>query len=77
MGPSPQTPEEATPMRSKGGRETFELAQVYRAVYALRAAYDRQPVLSVAGAIAYGELLLRSGHQQHPIEGAALQRGSR
>ena len=43
---------------SNSGRELFELAQVYRAVYALRSAYDRQPVLTVSAAVAYGEELM-------------------
>jgi hypothetical protein len=53
-------------MRSSSGRELFNLAQVYRAVYALRADYDRQPVLTVPAAIAYGEFLLRSGRLYTP-----------
>jgi hypothetical protein len=43
---------------SNSERELFELAQVYRAVYALRSAYDRQPVLRVSAAIAYGKELM-------------------
>ena len=46
-------------MRNSGGeRELFEVAHAYRAVYALRSAYDREPVLTVSAAIAYGELSL-------------------
>ena len=47
-------------MRNSGGeRELFEVAHAYRAVYALRTAYERQSVLTVSAAIAYGELILR------------------
>jgi len=36
-------------MRNSGGeRELFEVAHVYRAVYALRTAYDRKSVLTVS-----------------------------
>jgi hypothetical protein len=48
-------------MPNDGGQALYEVAQVYRAVYALRTAYDRQPVLTVSAAVAYGELLLRMG----------------
>ena len=47
-------------------RELFEVARAYRAVYALRTAYDRQPVLTVSAAIAYGELMLRADRLAHP-----------
>lgn len=56
-------------MPNSSGRDLFELAQVYRAVYALRTAYDRQPVLTVSAAVAYGELLMRTGRHipaDHP-----------
>jgi hypothetical protein len=59
-------------MRNSGGeRELFEVAHAYRAVYALRSAYDRQPVLTVSAAIAYGELSLRMGRLRTPAEPAA------
>ena len=43
---------------SGGERELFGVAHAYRAVYALRTDYDRQPILTVSAAIAYGELTL-------------------
>lgn len=53
------------------GREVFEVARAYRAVYALRTAYDRQPVLNLSAAIAYGETLLRADRLHMP-SGPAL-----
>lgn len=40
-------------------RELFEQLWLYRQVYHLRRAYDRQTVLTIAEAIAHGERLLR------------------
>jgi hypothetical protein len=40
-------------------RELFEQLWLYRQVYRLRSRYDSEPVLSVAGAIALGEHLMR------------------
>jgi hypothetical protein len=59
---------------NSGGRELFEVAQVYRSVYALRAAYDRQPVMTVPAAIDYGELLLRRDRLKIPADQAAPTR---
>ena len=61
-------------MRNDSGRGLFELAQVYRAVYELRTAYDRQAVLTVSAAIAYGELLLRRERLNIPADQAASTR---
>ena len=61
-------------MRNSGARELFEVAQVYRAVYALRTAYDCQPVLTVSAAIAYGELLLRRDRLSMPADPTASAR---
>jgi len=59
---------------SGGGRELFEVARTYRAVYALRTAYDRQPVLTVSAAIAYGELTMRSNRLGMPADPATPAR---
>ena len=62
-------------MRNCGGeRELFEVAHAYRAVYALRSAYDREPVLTVSAAIAYGELSLRMDRLRTLAEPAASAR---
>ena len=62
-------------MRNSGDeRELFEVAHAYRAVYALRSAYDRKPVLTVSAAIAYGELSLRTDRLRTPAEPAASAR---
>jgi hypothetical protein len=62
-------------MRNSGGeRQLFEMAHVYRAVYALRSAYDRQPVLTVTAAIAYGERILRMDRLPMPADPAASGR---
>jgi hypothetical protein len=62
-------------MRNSGGeRQLFEMAHAYRAVYALRSAYDRQPVLTVSAAIAYGELTLRIERQRMPADPTASAR---
>jgi len=62
-------------MRNCGGeREPFEVAHAYRAVYALRSAYDREPVLTVSAAIAYGELSLRMDRLRTLAEPAASAR---
>lgn len=45
-------------MGNQMARGLFEVAHVYRAVYDLRTSYDRRSNLTVAGAIAYGEVLL-------------------
>ena len=56
-------------MRNSGGeRELFEVARTYRAVYALRTAYDRKSVLTVSAAIAYGELTLRMDRLLMPVD---------
>jgi hypothetical protein len=56
-------------MRNSGGeRELFEVAHPYRAVYALRTAYDRKSVLTVSAAIAYGELALRVERMRMPAD---------
>src|ERR687892_339431 len=55
-------------------RELFEVARAYRAVYDLRSAYDRQPVLTVSAAIAYGELMLRADRLPIPADPAASAR---
>ncbi len=56
-------------MRNSGGeRELFEVAHAYRAVYALRTDYDRQSVLTVSAAIAYGELTLRMDRLRTPAD---------
>jgi hypothetical protein len=54
-------------------RELFEVARAYRAVYPLRSAYDRTPVMSVPAAIASAELTLRMEHRRVP--GAATAAG--
>ena len=59
---------------SDGGREVFEVVRAYRAVYALRTAYDRQPILTVSAAIAYGELSLRMDRLRTLAEPAASAR---
>lgn len=56
------------------GREVFEVARAYRAVYALRTAYDRQPILTVSAAIAYGELMLRADRLRIPVARAVSAR---
>ena len=62
-------------MRDSGGeRQLFEMAHAYRAVYALRSAYDRGAVLTVSGAIAYGERILRMNHLSVPADPAASTR---
>ena len=62
-------------MRDSGGeRQLFEMAHAYRAVYALRSAYDRMPVLTVSAAIAYGERLRGMGRVQAPADPAASPR---
>ena len=45
-------------------RELFEQLWLYRQVYRLRGRYDSEPVLSVAGAIALGEHLMRRRRSQ-------------
>lgn len=53
-------------MRNSGGeRELFEVAHAYRAVYALRTAYDRKSFLTVSAAIAYGERIPADGPPPH------------
>jgi len=53
-------------MRDGGvDRQLFEKAHAYRAVYALRSAYDRAPVLTVSAAIAYDERLRRVDRAGH------------
>lgn len=59
---------------SDGGRELFEVASAYRAVYALRTAYDRQPILTITAAIAYGELMLRTDRLRMPAGPAVSAR---
>jgi len=59
---------------SDGGREVFEVVRAYRAVYALRTAYDRQPILTVSAAIAYGELMLRADRLRMPVAPAVSAR---
>ena len=59
---------------SDGRRELFEVARAYRAVYDLRTAFDRQPVLTVSAAIAYGELMLRADRPRMPADPAASAR---
>ena len=59
---------------SDGRRDLFEVARTYRAVYALRTAYDRQPVLTVSAAIAYGERMLRADRLRMPADSAASAR---
>ena len=62
-------------MRNSGGeRQLFEMAHAYRAVYALRSAYDRTPVLTVSAAIAYGERLRRIDRLRAPADPAASAR---
>jgi len=62
-------------MRNSGGeRELFEVAHAYRAVYALRTAYDRKSVLTVSAAIAYGELALRVERMRMPADPTASAR---
>lgn len=59
---------------SDGRRELFEVARTYRAVYALRRGYDRQPVLTVSAAIAYGERMLRADRLRMPAHPATSAR---
>jgi len=59
---------------SDRGRDVFEVARAYRAVYALRSAYDRQPVLTVSAAIAYGALMLRRDGPRMPAGPAVSAR---
>ena len=62
-------------MRNSGGeKQLFEMAHAYRAVYALRSAYDRQPVLTVSAAIAHGERILRMDRLPMPADPAASAR---
>ena len=62
-------------MRNNGGdQQLFEMALAYRAVYAFRSATDRTPVLTVSGAIAYGERRLRMDRLHPPAEPAASAR---
>ena len=62
-------------MRDSGGeRQLFEMAHAYRAVYGLRSAYDRTPVLTVSGAIAYGERILRTDRLPMPADPAPSAR---
>ncbi len=56
---------------SDGGRGLFEVARAYRAVYALRTDYDRQSVMTVSAAIAYGERILRMDVHM-PADAAAI-----
>ena len=58
---------------SDGKRELFEVARAYRVVYALRSAYDRQPVLTVSAAIAYGERMLRADRRRMPADAASAR----
>jgi hypothetical protein len=59
---------------SDGRRELFEVVRAYRAVYDLRSAFDRQPVLTVSAAIAYGELMLRADRPRTPADPAGSAR---
>lgn len=56
-------------MRNSGGeRDLFEVAHAYRAVYALRTAYDRKSALTVSAAIAHAELTLRMDRLRTPAD---------
>ena len=50
----------------------FEMAHADRAVYALRSAYDRQPVLTVTATIAYSERILRMDRLPMPADPSGI-----
>lgn len=51
--------------------DMLEQLVAYRHVYHLRSDFDAKPVLSVAAAVSYGELLMRATHSARAVERAA------